>query len=1483
MNRPQNIGFSDYVTGVSPLPQFPAPPGFHVVSPGPVNRVVNEPAPSNVFGHAPAQIFVPASSVLSGPAQICGPAPADMFDSTSAHVLGPAPADIFDSTSAHVLGPASADVFGSTPVHVLGPAPADVFGSTPAHVLGPVPADVFGSTPVHVLGPAPADVFGSTPAHVLGPAPADVFGSTPAHVLGPAPADFFGPAHHSAAGPYGFLTDNWLEERQSWFPQPLPPAVYGEDTEGDTQLQAAPGFRIGFEDYGDASDPPLHYHHLDLPAEGDTWGQRIGPTPWGRSPHSDPQPAGAQGPGSRIPVEDWRIKLQEVAGRQEPEVAAFCDAIWRIRRGYCSSDCTTNPGRIWSVAAPFPDDVTDSQVEVSVIAGDHLTALQTLQRDSAHVEHLLADILHKIQDPVGLAASLYPVSHDPHPAPPPQLYPSLQPPVIPRLQKEGAEPAGRGCHLSVCGRDEYLQLGHSLRSHKILQRQRCIRLRLHMGGDPQGPLARTVEDDEAELGLGGRLEHAQYWQELRRRVSDAVTHYGDQLQYFLYNQSAGVGGVLAAVEEICYLLRSVETQEISEAVRRLSVSSLQLPMNWVQTPQMADPVALSLVELSSALSGLLAVYSRSFHTDFTAESCLMSSRMESGAAVLSCRLFAAHNLPEKWTKSDHVFYLSCSVTYAGRKICPEVKSRSVVASRSFFLRAVWDEMIQLQVPLLALPYESLLVFRLYAVTPAAPAASFLAWSCLPLYWNQQMVQGALLLNMISDAEPPALITPTALDTSLPTLITLQVDFPDFVLEYRRPAAEAVSCDAGGEDVAWRIHSMANRSSVLLLSEVDKQCLWYFRRCPRPPPHLLPLILGSAPGWDPPSISAMYRVLEDWSFSGPLEALGLLSPCFADEKIRRAACRELEQLSCDQLLDILPQLVQAVKFEWRLDGGLVQLLLHRALQSIQVAHRLYWLLTAATSEPHYRGLYGRLVDAVQRCAGRALSHEFSKQRRLLRILEDVAGKVKNSAEEGRKDALMLGLHHLDRFFEEVGSCRLPQDPAIVVKGIERDLCSFFKSNAKPLKISFINSDEQGPNVHLMYKIGDDMRQDVLVLQLVEIMDRIWLHEGLDLRMITYRCMSTGRKQGLIQLVPDSVTLAKIQNKSGLFGPLKDSSMKKWFHNNKTASDNFLFSCAGWCVVTFLLGVCDRHNDNIMLTSDGHMFHIDFGKFLGNAQMFGSIKRDRAPFIFTTEMESFITQGGQCPQRAQEFVKLCCCAYNVLRRHSALIITLLELMLQAGLPELRSVDDLRYVYNRLRPYDSDQEASSYFTSKIKESLESPSVKLNFLIHAFANMTPSDLSRVGEGVTPALAKFIKRAAVKSVRKVHKVGGRLLGVHGDPAGTGGSARGIQLHIWFSDPQLCVLLKHLRNINLTEGSRPSPSLTVSLYSGTWEISRQDVQSQSGTSAPIINQLVQFTVPQLEGLVLRIQVRSKGTFLGQLRLPLSSARLREDVWYNLGA
>lgn len=74
------------------------------------------------------------------------------------------------------------------------------------------------------------------------------------------------------------------------------------------------------------------------------------------------------------------------------------------------------------------------------------------------------------------------------------------------------------------------------------------------------------------------------------------------------------------------------------------------------------------------------------------------------------------------------------------------------------------------------------------------------------------------------------------------------------------------------------------------------------------------------------------------------------------------------------------------------------------------------------------------------------------------------------------------------------------------------CSFFTSNAVPLKLVFKNATEHVGPVYAMFKVGDDLRQDMMTMQIVRIMDRLWLREGLDLKMITFSCLPTGPKRG-----------------------------------------------------------------------------------------------------------------------------------------------------------------------------------------------------------------------------------------------------------------------------------------------------------------------------------------------------------------------------------
>ena len=57
-----------------------------------------------------------------------------------------------------------------------------------------------------------------------------------------------------------------------------------------------------------------------------------------------------------------------------------------------------------------------------------------------------------------------------------------------------------------------------------------------------------------------------------------------------------------------------------------------------------------------------------------------------------------------------------------------------------------------------------------------------------------------------------------------------------------------------------------------------------------------------------------------------------------------------------------------------------------------------------------------------------------------------------------------------------------------------------SKMRPLWIVLGNHDIYGDEINLIFKNGDDLRQDMLTLQMIRIMDRLWKNEGLDLRLV-----------------------------------------------------------------------------------------------------------------------------------------------------------------------------------------------------------------------------------------------------------------------------------------------------------------------------------------------------------------------------------------------
>ena len=110
-----------------------------------------------------------------------------------------------------------------------------------------------------------------------------------------------------------------------------------------------------------------------------------------------------------------------------------------------------------------------------------------------------------------------------------------------------------------------------------------------------------------------------------------------------------------------------------------------------------------------------------------------------------------------------------------------------------------------------------------------------------------------------------------------------------------------------------------------------------------------------------------------------------------------------------------------------------------------------------------------------------------------------------------------------------------------------------------------------------------------------------------------------------------------------------------------------------MLTYLLGVGDRHLDNLLLSPDGHFFHgaarsageadraVDFGYILG---------RDPKPFMPAVKLskEMIDAMGGvQSPHYAR-FQALCRTAFTILRKSSSLLLNLIALMVSGNIPDI-----------------------------------------------------------------------------------------------------------------------------------------------------------------------------------------------------------------------
>jgi phosphatidylinositol 3-kinase len=118
--------------------------------------------------------------------------------------------------------------------------------------------------------------------------------------------------------------------------------------------------------------------------------------------------------------------------------------------------------------------------------------------------------------------------------------------------------------------------------------------------------------------------------------------------------------------------------------------------------------------------------------------------------------------------------------------------------------------------------------------------------------------------------------------------------------------------------------------------------------------------------------------------------------------------------------------------------------------------------------------------------------------------------------------------------------MPLDPSIQLMGLIPNTASMFASAVYPCVIEFLDyADYQAnaaataaaaasggkvpppkakPKTHkIMFKSGDDLRQDQLIMQMISLMDRLLKKVNLDLKLLTYGILAVSQKDGTLHRV------------------------------------------------------------------------------------------------------------------------------------------------------------------------------------------------------------------------------------------------------------------------------------------------------------------------------------------------------------------------------
>uniref|UniRef100_H3AKC6 phosphatidylinositol-4,5-bisphosphate 3-kinase n=1 Tax=Latimeria chalumnae TaxID=7897 RepID=H3AKC6_LATCH len=449
------------------------------------------------------------------------------------------------------------------------------------------------------------------------------------------------------------------------------------------------------------------------------------------------------------------------------------------------------------------------------------------------------------------------------------------------------------------------------------------------------------------------------------------------------------------------------------------------------------------------------------------------------------------------------------------------------------------------------------------------------------------------------------------------------------------------------------------------------------------------------------VAQMITLLQSWPELPTLNALELLDYSFPDRYVSTFTINCLRKFVDDELFQYLLQLVQVLKYESYLDCELTKFLLDRALANRRIGHFLFWHLRSEMHMPAVVLRFGLVLEAY--CRGN-IHHlkALMKQIEALIKMKALNDFVKVGSLKTNKPGINEALHvymKQDNYLEALSNLQSPLNTNIILSDLCVERCKFMDSKMKPLWIVYSNERANGDLNGIIFKNGDDLRQDMLTLQMIRLMDILWKQEGLDLR---YKQLNIATDL-LILCVEHRDFQARVKFNTMIHDTI--------LYNNSVLQHLSLFSISVGRYLFYL-----KMLNILVFNFSFQLFHIDFGHFLGNFKSKFGINRERVPFILTYDFVHVIQQGKpNNNEKFERFRNYCEKAYMILRTHGLLFVNLFALMKAAGLPELSCSKDIQYLKDSLALGKTEEEAIKHFRLKFNEALrESWKTKVNWMAH-------------------------------------------------------------------------------------------------------------------------------------------------------------------------